>query len=335
VFLSIAAAACQIVREGLPLSASTRFLANIDPAQLLSRSRLQPRSHFEFRGKPCPSSPLMTSRPRRTVCILLALQPAGASDDGAPTQPWQSSRHAASLSRDLQKILPGFLHATVLNRRRSHETASPSVPKAPADLGFSDHPCGIIDKPSRPPATENTSIMTSPFGNVNPFGGGDNTRGSLSPTMQRLVEEDESDTLASPTTPHFGRSGAPFSVPFSFDGAASAPPPEIRSPPNPESYPGGYNFARRTSVSAESLKPSADTDDNWSPPFYHKTLEQIERLKSALQDNFLFAHLDEEQYAQVLGALVEKPIPAKDIRVCCLISPDGRGPGREANWRCR
>jgi hypothetical protein len=34
-----------------------------------------------------------------------------------------------------------------------------------------------------------------------------------------------------------------------------------------------------------------------------------------LKENFLFAHLDEEQYSQVLGALVEKPIPAKDIRV--------------------
>jgi cAMP-dependent protein kinase regulator len=134
--------------------------------------------------------------------------------------------------------------------------------------------------------------------------------------MQRLVEEDESDTIASPTTPHFGQGGAaPFSAPFNFDGAASAPAPEVRSPPNPESYPAQYNFARRTSVSAESLKPSADTDDNWSPPFHQKTPEQLERLKSALKDNFLFAHLDEEQYAQVLGALVEKPIPAKDIRV--------------------
>jgi len=135
--------------------------------------------------------------------------------------------------------------------------------------------------------------------------------------MQRLVEEDENDTVASPTTPHFGRAGAaPFSAPFNFDGAAGASPPEVRSPPNPESYPAQYNFARRTSVSAESLKPSADTDDNWTPPYHQKTQEQLERLMSALSDNFLFAHLDDEQHTQVLGALVEKPIPAKDIRVC-------------------
>jgi len=92
-------------------------------------------------------------------------------------------------------------------------------------------------------------------------------------------------------------------------------PPTVRSPPNPDSYPAQYNFNRRTSVSAESLKPSAHTYDNWSPPFHEKTPDQLARLKKAIEGNFLFSHLDEEQSSQILGALVEKPVPAKDIKV--------------------
>lgn len=160
--------------------------------------------------------------------------------------------------------------------------------------------------------------MSAPFASgVNPFAGGEGSKPTVSsPGMQRVVEEDEDDTGASSATPSFGHGGASlFSTPFNTDSSADTLGPEFRHMPNPESYPAQYNFARRTSVSAESLKPSADTDDNWSPPNHQKTPEQLERLQNALKDNFLFAHLDEEQYSQVLGALVEKPIPAKDIRV--------------------
>lgn len=137
--------------------------------------------------------------------------------------------------------------------------------------------------------------------------------------MQRVVEEDESELMASPTSPDFGQGGdggsAIFSSSFSPESNTDSFPPEPRSPPNPETYPAQYNFGRRTSVSAESLKPSADTADNWTPPYHEKTPEQLARLKNALKDNFLFSHLDDEQYSQVLGALVEKPIPAKGIKV--------------------
>ncbi|SPN97287.1 probable cAMP-dependent protein kinase regulatory subunit [Cephalotrichum gorgonifer] len=134
--------------------------------------------------------------------------------------------------------------------------------------------------------------------------------------MQSLAEVDENETMSPSTSLGFGGDGgAVFNTPFHADSSAASHPSGVRSPPNPGSYPAQYNFARRTSVSAESLKPSADTADNWSPPFHQKTPDQLERLKNALKDNFLFAHLDDEQYSQVLGALVEKPIPAKDIRV--------------------
>lgn len=156
--------------------------------------------------------------------------------------------------------------------------------------------------------------FTSPFGaNANPFG---NDRPQVgSNMMHRVLEEDENDAATSPTTGSSApRSGSDFPGTFGGDAAADNPP-AVRSPQNPDGYPAQYNFSRRTSVSAESLKPSADTYDNWSPPFHEKTPGQLERLKRAIGGNFLFSHLDEEQSSQVLGALVEKPIPAKGIKV--------------------
>lgn len=156
--------------------------------------------------------------------------------------------------------------------------------------------------------------FTSPFGaNSNPFG---SSRVDAGP-MHSVVEEDENDAVTSPTTPSFGAgAGSPsaFRAPFGSDSQYDTLS-GLRSPPNPEGYPAQYNFGRRTSVSAESLKPVADTYDNWIPPVHPKTPEQLERLKNAISDNFLFSHLDDEQSAQILGALVEKPIPTKGIKV--------------------
>lgn len=168
------------------------------------------------------------------------------------------------------------------------------------------------------------TTFTSPFAaNSNPFGG--DGRKSDAPSgsaggLLNVVEEDENDTVTSPTTPSFGMGqnnsgGTNFRVPFGGDASSDGPPSSLRSPPNPDSYPPQYNFARRTSVSAESLKPVADVNDNWTPPSFPKTQEQLERLKKAIEGNFLFSHLDDEQSAQILGALQEKPIPAKDIKV--------------------
>ncbi len=158
------------------------------------------------------------------------------------------------------------------------------------------------------------SGFTSPFGaNSNPFGSRLDTG-----VMQRVAEEeDENDVITSPTTPNFGvgTNNNVFRAPFGGDASSESHPFGLRSPPNPEGYPAQYNFARRTSVSAESLKPVGDSYDNWSPPQHPKTPEQLERLKKAIGGNFLFSHLDDEQSAQILGALVEKPIPTKGIKV--------------------
>ncbi|KAL2138419.1 hypothetical protein VTI28DRAFT_6843 [Corynascus sepedonium] len=156
------------------------------------------------------------------------------------------------------------------------------------------------------------SGFTSPFGaNSNPFGSRLETS-----AMQRVAEEDENDTITSPTTPNFGQSPSnAFKGPFGSDSASDSQHFNVRSPPSAEGYPAQYNFGRRTSVSAESLKPVGDSYDNWTPPVHPKTPEQLDRLKKAISGNFLFSHLDDEQSAQVLGALVEKPIPTKGIKV--------------------
>lgn len=82
-----------------------------------------------------------------------------------------------------------------------------------------------------------------------------------------------------------------------------------------QGLPNNYALGRRTSVSAESLNPTSAGSDSWMPPHHPKTDDQLARLKTAVSGNFLFSHLDDEQFKTVLDALVEKPIPAKHIKV--------------------
>lgn len=97
------------------------------------------------------------------------------------------------------------------------------------------------------------------------------------------------------------------------------------APPIPQ-----YALGRRTSVSAESLQPShskkydpganafieeEDEDEASSVnaiPTFPKTPEQIQRIRFAIKDNFLFKNLDEEQEMDVLTAMREVNIPPKD-----------------------
>ena len=168
-------------------------------------------------------------------------------------------------------------------------------------------------------------MAESTFPGTNPFGGG----GSFSPTaartgsMQNVHEEDEADTITSPTNTASSAApstGSPFdsSSTFSFNaGSGNAGPPSSFRPPGPDEqgFPNNYNMTRRTSVSAESLTPTSNQDSNWKPPYHQKTPDQLTRLRASVSSNFLFSHLDDDSSSLVLGALVEKPIPAKDIKV--------------------
>jgi len=100
-------------------------------------------------------------------------------------------------------------------------------------------------------------------------------------------------------------------------GSRFSPPPSVTqgAMEQPQSFPNNYNMNRRTSVSAESLAPASADDSNWKAPQYPKTQEQVSRLRAAVSHNFLFSHLDDDQSSQVLGALQERKVPAKDVRV--------------------
>ncbi|KHJ34616.1 putative camp-dependent protein kinase regulatory subunit [Erysiphe necator] len=99
-----------------------------------------------------------------------------------------------------------------------------------------------------------------------------------------------------------------------FDGTHPIAPAFRLSPS--DGLPERFEMGRRTSVSAESLNPTLSSkNSNWTPPFHKKSEDQMERLKKSISGNFLFSHLDDEQCNQVLGALVETPIPVKDIKV--------------------
>ena len=160
-------------------------------------------------------------------------------------------------------------------------------------------------------------------GGSNPFGGGGSFNPGRQSSMQNVHEEDESDTISSPPNTAAAvappPAGSPFtsSSNFSFAASNSGSAPSSFQPPGPndQGFPNNYNMTRRTSVSAESLTPSTHQDSNWKPPFHKKTDDQLHRLRASVSKNFLFSHLDEESSNLVLGALVEKPIPAKDIKV--------------------
>ncbi|KIW00105.1 uncharacterized protein PV09_08290 [Verruconis gallopava] len=139
-----------------------------------------------------------------------------------------------------------------------------------------------------------------------------------STVMHAVQEEDENDPVGSPTSSHFSRtamssSSQPPAASSSTFGNFGGFGESIESG-EPKNLPNNYNLNRRTSVSAESLAPAA-SDENWKPPQHEKSSEQRERLYKAVKSNFLFSHLDDDQAALVLGALQEKPIPAKGIKV--------------------
>ncbi|RFU28691.1 hypothetical protein B7463_g7646, partial [Scytalidium lignicola] len=221
-----------------------------------------------------------------------------------------------TLNQEVRKAQPSdvlqfcanfFLHRLEVQRAQLLSAAPNSLSKPDSDMAGNSFP--------------------GRFG-ANLFGGsgeaGKDQSASGSGPISKVVEEDENDTITSPTSATFGfAKGGPGPFGGGFGATAGAdtaafddgPPSSLRAGQNSEGFPAHYGMGRRTSVSAESLNPTASSNDHWSPPFHRKTPEQLARLKKSISGNFLFSHLDDEQSNLVLGALVEKPIPAKGIKV--------------------
>ncbi|BCS15069.1 hypothetical protein ALUC_70302S [Aspergillus luchuensis] len=218
---------------------------------------------------------------------------------------------------------------------RPLQSPSPDLPTSPLHCGRS----GVLSGPSF------ASMAESAFPSAQqPLRVG--TKDDKAAAFQKISEEDEYE-VTSPTDPTFrsanaaaasSSTGSPFfgggygdnSGPIRFnrspfdngpreedeEGADEFPPEDIRpTGAANQGFPNNYALGRRTSVSAESLNPTSAGSDSWTPPYHEKSEEQLARLKTAVSSNFLFSHLDDDQFKSVLDALVEKPIPAKGIKV--------------------
>lgn len=163
-------------------------------------------------------------------------------------------------------------------------------------------------------ASERTSSRSTTMTDTAGLGPFDRNRG-----QNTIQEEDEDrDTFTSPTQPTFS-SSSPFSNSSPFGAAASGgaagglfgnwmggqsgTDDADAAKHTPANFPGA---GRRTSVSAEAMKPDADSG-NWKAPRHEKTPDQLDRLKKAVSENFLFTSLDEDSFELVIGALSEFP----------------------------
>lgn len=195
--------------------------------------------------------------------------------------------------------------------------------------------------------TEGGKMAASAFPGTNPFG--QHKSFSSNRGVQSIEEEEEdNDHVGSPTDATFkgarlgqtGSAASPFTNASPFGGASGAgaslfsgpfgggdvngnvPDEGASGPPSAfhgaaggsDSLPANYATGRRVSVSAESMNPNADSGD-WKPPFHPKTAEQLQRLRTAVSNNFLFSSLDDDSFQTILNALQEKPIPAPNIKI--------------------
>ncbi|PWN32045.1 camp-binding domain-like protein [Meira miltonrushii] len=121
------------------------------------------------------------------------------------------------------------------------------------------------------------------------------------PMAQASSTFSTSNPFSPSTGSTFGTPATGTGTPFTAESAAGTFAP-----------PANYNFARRTSVSAESLAPAsgspASTPSLTEPlqkTVIPKSDSQMQRIRTSIQNNLLFRNLDEEQERDVLLAMKE------------------------------
>jgi cAMP-dependent protein kinase regulator len=113
-------------------------------------------------------------------------------------------------------------------------------------------------------------------------------------------------TMGPPTFTIDGRELPPASPLTTSNPFATFDPSTPQQPINPGDYlhpPTSAIFARRTSVSAESIAVDSTTDDIL--PVHPKSADQLRRIRASIANNFIFRDLDEEQETGVLNAMQE------------------------------
>lgn len=157
----------------------------------------------------------------------------------------------------------------------------------------------------RPRSSLRDSVSPSPFGTLNIPG-------------NALLSHDRNTNMMGP--PSFIVDGrelpptSPLSITSPGYNGFDSTPTSMPSPLNPGDYlhpPTSTIFARRTSVSAESI--AVDSDTNEPLPVYPKTSDQLRRIKASITNNFIFRDLDEEQETGVLNAMQERKVGKDEV----------------------
>jgi len=217
------------------------------------------------------------------------------------------------LTRDAHRVQPKdalqfcanwFQSRLEEQRARTRDTLSQRKPSFARDLPvdfYIDTPLGNSPTSAISPFSQATpqhrsslrnSASHSPFGTLNIPG--------------NALLADENELMRRPSFTVDGREPPPTSPlttsnPFSgfeLPGPASLNPGDCLHPPT------STIFARRTSVSAESIVVDGSTDEPL--PVYPKTDDQLRRIKASIANNFIFRDLDEEQETGVLSAMQEQ-----------------------------
>ncbi|KAL0949667.1 hypothetical protein HGRIS_009705 [Hohenbuehelia grisea] len=143
------------------------------------------------------------------------------------------------------------------------------------------------------------SVSQSPFGTLNVPGNALLSDDQPGPPIFQIDGRDLPPTSPLTTSSH---------NPFGYE-SSTAP-----APMNPGDYlhpPTSAIFARRTSVSAESILVDSGVDEPL--PVFPKTDDQLRRIKAAIGDNFIFRDLDEEQETGVLNAMREVRVQPNEV----------------------
>lgn len=218
----------------------------------------------------------------------------------------------ADLTRDYERACPRdalqfcatwFQTRLEEQRTRMRDTLSQRGPSGAfhRDL-FADGPNNSSSMPPpasaampRPRSSFRDSIAQSPFGTLNVPGNALLTTGDATPPSLRFSHNE-----LPPTSPLTTSNPSPFGT---FDPNASNDS-EFLAPGHPI-------FARRTSISAESIAIDSSADEVL--PVYPKDEDQRRRIKEAIRQNFIFRDLNEEQEKSVLDAMQERSVSKNEL----------------------
>ncbi|TFK76046.1 camp-dependent protein kinase regulatory subunit [Pluteus cervinus] len=222
----------------------------------------------------------------------------------------------SDLSRDVRRVQPKdalqFCANWFQSRLEEQRTRTRDVLVHHSGSFGRDLPADIyVDTPMASPANRTTSLSSHPRSSIRdsiapgPFG-------TLNVPGNALLSDDPSppvfriDRELPPTSP--------LSPSNPFGSFENAPTPTSTSPGNPGDFLHPLTsaiFARRTSVSAESIAVDSTPDEPL--PVYPKTPDQLRRIKASIKNNFIFRDLDEEQETGVLNAMRESTVPRNEV----------------------